>query len=63
MICLCYCVQVNKLVYIHTNLRLMDRISAVGYTEDTLKWTTVTNLEDFEATDSESDADSESIDE
>ena len=41
----------------------MDRISAVGYTEDTLKWTTVTNLEDFEATDSESDADSESIDE
>jgi len=49
--------QVNNLVYIHTNLRLMDRIGAVGYTEDTVKWTTETTEEE---TDSESESESDS---
>jgi hypothetical protein len=48
--------KVNKLVYIHSNLRLVDRIGTVGYTEDTVKWTTEAVQEE---TDSESDADCE----
>jgi len=53
--------QVNNLVYIHANLRLVDKIGAIAYAEDTVKWTTGTGtIEDnLEDTDSESDADSE----
>ena len=51
--------QVNNLVYIHANLRLVDKIGAIAYAEDTVKWTPGTIEDKLEDTDSESDADSE----
>ena len=56
--CLCYVKpeQVTDLVYIHTNLRLVDRIRSVGYAVDSLKWTT----DNAEETDSQSDSCSDS---
>jgi len=48
--------QVTHLVYIHTNLRLVDRIRSVGYAEDSVKWTT----DNAEETDSQSDSCSDS---
>jgi len=40
----------------HTNLRFVDRISSVGYAEDTVHWTADTAKE----TDSQSDSTSDS---
>jgi len=40
----------------HTNLRLVDRIRAVGYAEDTVQWTTDTAEETDSISDSESGA-------
>ena len=41
------------------NLRLVDKIVAIAYAEDTVNWTTGTIEDNLEDTDSESDADSE----
>ena len=32
--------KLNKLVYIHSNVRLLDKISNVDYAEQAIKWTT-----------------------
>ena len=41
--------RAKELVYIHSNLRLVDRISEVGYTEATVQW------EEWAVEDSDSD--------
>ena len=42
------------MVYVHSNLRLVDKISAVDYTEATVEW------EEWAVEDSDSESDSES---
>ena len=41
------------LVFIHSSLRLTDKVSSIVYNEDTIKWSTDTAIE---KTDSESDS-------
>ena len=31
-------VQVRNLVYVHTNLRLCDKVTDIDYTEQTINW-------------------------
>ena len=46
--------RARDLVYVHSNLRLVDKISAVDYTEATVEW------EEWAVEDSDSESDSES---
>ena len=47
----------NKLVFIHSNLRLVDKVSDIDYAEQTIKWTTDDALEEIDSESSESDSD------
>jgi hypothetical protein len=35
--------KVNNLVFIHSSLRLTDKVSNITYKEDTIKWSTDTD--------------------
>jgi hypothetical protein len=48
--------KVNNLVFIHSSLRLTDKVSNIMYKEDTIKWSTNTNTA-MEETDSNSEDD------
>jgi hypothetical protein len=45
--------RARDLVYVHSNLRLVNKISAVDYTEATVEW------EEWAVEDSDSESDSE----
>lgn len=46
--------KVNNLVFIHSSLRLTDKVSDIEYKEETIKWSTDMAMEE---TDSGSDSD------
>jgi hypothetical protein len=51
-----YFFKVNDLVFIHSSLRLIEKVAKVDYKEDTIKWTTDDDIT-AEQTESESDSD------
>jgi hypothetical protein len=48
---------VNKLVFIHSNLRLVDKVSNVDSAEQTIKWMTDDAVEETDSESTESDSD------
>jgi len=51
------CLKVNKLVFIHSNLRQVDKVSNIDYAEQTIKWTTDDAVEKTDSWSSELDSD------
>lgn len=51
-----YFFKVNNLVFIHSSLRLIEKVAKVDCKEDTIKWTTDDDMT-AEQTESESDSD------
>jgi len=51
------CLKVNKLVFIHSNLRLVDKVSNVDFAEQIIEWTTDDAVEETDSVSSESDSD------
>ena len=41
--------KVNNLVFIHSSLRLTDKVSNITYKEDTIKWNTDTAMEETDS--------------